>query len=149
MQVGRLIEYKSQDILVVHHRYSAPNDQLAAAHHRRLIVTEVCVLPSNSIIHLVHADNILYDNRLASANGTNSIKVSNVAEAVTSQRQGVGSNAEAGVTQVERLLAVIRRSWISVWNGHLTHIHAVEERSSIIEHIVQNRPFMNCPSLVE
>ena len=149
MQVGRLVEDKSQDIFVIHYRCGALDNQLAVANHGCLVVTEVGVLPADPIIHFVHADSVPHDNWLTSTGSMNPIKVGDVAEAVTSQCQSVGGDAKARITQVKCLFAVIGRSWVTVWNCHLTHRNSVEERSSIIEHVIQNRSFADRPAHVE
>jgi hypothetical protein len=85
VKVGSLVQHKSEDILVVGDSCRALNNQLPIPHNRRLLVSEVGVLPANAIVNLVYADNVWHNYSLAVCSDSDSAEVGDVAQTIAAE----------------------------------------------------------------
>ena len=95
------------------------------------------MLHSDAVVDLVHADDVLLLKELSVGQSKVAIKVVDGTKTVASKTETVGSEATGCVADIESLLAVKRRSRITVGHCHLGHGQPVEKRPAIESEIVQ------------
>ncbi|KAI6749781.1 hypothetical protein HG531_007046 [Fusarium graminearum] len=85
------------------------------------------MLVQKTVVFFVDADGVLDDSGITLASGHDGIEVVNSSLAVTSQFQRVGHETGSILTNVESVLAVVRRIGVAVGNDHLYNTDSVEE----------------------
>lgn len=112
LDVGCLVEDKGKDVFVVSHGANHLHHELSVPNHRCCTGAVVGVLVLETVVLLMHANDILELDRLALGVCSEAVKVLDVTQAVTPEGKLVGCDAEADVAYVKGLLAVVRGAWI-------------------------------------
>jgi hypothetical protein len=69
------------------------------------------------------------------------IEVFYYSQTISSQSQVICCTPGTCITEIKCLLAVERRSWVSIWNSHLAQAESVQNVPSIISDIMEDRSF--------
>ncbi|KAI3479988.1 hypothetical protein L1887_57886 [Cichorium endivia] len=146
---SRLVKVPQEDVLVVGHRDDGLQHERAATHHVRIVGSVVGVLHAQAVVDLVHAHHLLLLKQLAVGQRKVAVKVVDRTQAVAPQTEAVGSKAARGITHIERLLAVQRRTRIAVRYRHLGHRQSVEDGSTLESKVVQRQTFPRSPADAE
>lgn len=112
LDVGGLVEDECEDVFVVGHGADHLNHELAVSHDRCCAGAVVGVLVLETVVLLVHANDILELDGLTLGVGSVTVEILDVAQAVAAKGELVCSDAETDVAYVEGLLAVVRGSGI-------------------------------------
>ena len=116
-------------ILVVGRGDDLRDDELAVAGGHHGAITEVGMLVEKAVILLVNADSVLDHGSLALSGCENTIHIVDGALAIAAQLQGVGHQTRPVLTHVKGVFLVVRFLRGTVWNHHLNHANAVEQRA--------------------
>ena len=121
--------------------YNELHHQLSRSGDNRSLSSVVCVLPTNTIILLVKTNHILAHASFSVRFCHDCIEILYDTETVASQGKIVCCSASTCISKIERLLAVERRAWITVWNCHFTQAESVKNIPSVVSHIMKNCSF--------
>ncbi|KAJ8104750.1 hypothetical protein OPT61_g10590 [Boeremia exigua] len=113
-------------VLVVGGGEDVRDDELAGAGDGDAVVAEVGVLEQNTGILLVDADGVLDGRGLPRAVDKRRVHVVNRALAIAPQTQRVGHVATAILSQIKRVLALVRMLRVSIRHHHLRQRQAPE-----------------------
>jgi len=134
----RLVELVGEDVFVVGQSDDELDDQDTAASYDCAASAPVGVLPANTLILLMQADNVGVDLALTIIVDNDSVEVFDDTKTVTSEREVVGAISGATITKVKGLLSLERRTSICVGDSHLADGKSVGDTSSIVVNIVDN-----------
>ena len=101
-----LVEFEGEDVFVVCERDDELNHELAAASHHSAPSPPVRVLPVDTIVLFVDADDVWCLLAFPVRADDHAVKVFDHAETIAAELQVVGAVAEATVAEVEGLFAV-------------------------------------------
>lgn len=134
----RLVELVGEDVFVVGQGDDELDHQDTAASYDCAASAPVGVLPANTLILLMQADNVGVDLALTIIVDNDSVEVFNNTKTVTSERKIVGAISGATITKVKGLLSLEGRTSICVGDSHLADGKSVGDTSSIVVNIVNN-----------
>lgn len=143
--VTGLVEDEGEDVLVVADRQDRLEDELAVADDDGAVGAVVGVLPEETRVLLVDADDVGGVDGLAFGVAENRGDVVDTAEAVAAELEVVGCQTSTDVTQVKGTLAVERVARVTVRDGHVGERQAVEQGAVVVVNIVEDHAL----SLVE
>ena len=114
-----MVEHEGQDVLVVGNGDDALQNELAVADDSSTASSVVGVLPTNTTILLMDADDIGHFLNSALVVGQGCREVLNGTETVTSKLQVVGHDTCTNITKIEGSLLVEGVTRIAVRNRHV------------------------------
>lgn len=121
--------------------YYKLNDELARPCHNSSLSSVVCMFPTNSIVLLMKAHYVLAQTSCSIRLCQDGIEVFYYSQTIASQSQVICCTPGTCITEIKCLLAVERRSWVSIWNSHLAQAESVQNVPSIISDIMEDRSF--------
>lgn len=134
-----LVENVLDNVLVVGDSGNGLEDKDALATDTGQIVSVVHVLKQQTIVLLVHADNVLELDGGTLGVGNDTVKVANGAETVAAQRELVGRSTKTNITEIKGLLAVEGAAGVTVGDSHFRQRNSVKQVIVLKLDIVQNK----------
>jgi hypothetical protein len=138
LDTSGLIKMPGKNVLVVTNRQNSLENQDAATSDSRNIGTVVSVLPSDTIILLVHTNNVLLGKSITLRISKVTREVFDGTETVASKRELVSALTTTAVTKIKGHLTVKRRTRITIGNSHLRDRQSVKGRAAIKGKIMEN-----------
>lgn len=112
-----LIEFVGEDVLVVGESDNKLNNEFAVSSDNSTTSSPVGMLPSDTIVLLVEADNIRAHLDSSIGFGVCGVEILDVSQAVTSKLQIIGTTSSTTIPKVESLLAMERSTSIRIGNS--------------------------------
>ena len=149
VDTSSLVKNVLNNVLVVGNSSNGLQNKYTLTGYGGHFIAVVEMLVKNTIILLVHADNVLTLDRVTLRIRNDTIKVADNTKTVASETQGVGTSAKADITQIKGLLAVEGSAGITVGDGHLRKRNTVKEIMALESKVVKNKTLANVETNAE